>query len=382
MITLSNNDSKAAASLRRRQQLDEERARRIHDDKCRTIGVDVEALNQQIEEKNQLRDTAALNDFLYDKQLCSLERQLLSTAALQSKAERDLLRSLQDFRVQHQKPEFSDTYDLQDHRSHHNEVSLFEKALQDPSLPIPACSAVKFDGEDLGFKERTRRQQEELKSWISTQLQIKQDQMERQALEDALYDQKLLEMINQVNQLQDESNESCRQSMMNLLNTNLQLTNEMDRRRAEEKQIDQELSQMHADTVCRSTLMTEDLNATVSVLDSNRKVPYNFKGMTEEEVQRILEERNKQLEQKQELIKEYNRMHKLSEAQEMKTVRQLELLEREQKRKEKERAVALREELDRQSREKKEKEAREKENLKKELIVGDDFLNSFGRANR
>ncbi|KAL0223138.1 hypothetical protein P9112_002528 [Eukaryota sp. TZLM1-RC] len=382
MFTLSNNDSKAAQSLKRRQELAESRLQRIHDTKSLSIGVDTQALDQQIEENRNMASTRAVEDFLHDKHLLSLERQLLARTAQQTKTERELLQNLNEFRTIHQRPEMSDTYDLNNRKAQHNELSAFEKFMKnDPGVQIGPSSAIIFEGEDLDHHERTKKQQEQMARWTREQVNLKKEEAERRALEDAMYDQKLLDIVQEVNRLQEETDQANRNQMMSLLSDNMALANEMHRKKQEELALDKQLSQIHEETVVNSQLMTEDPNCTISCLNSNRKVPYNFKGMNNEELSRILNERDHQMNEKKRIISEFKKQQHMHDACLIKQARQLEILQKRKAREEREAAIKLRQDLLQQSRCHKRKETDEARS-RTDLIVGDEFLNSFGRSFR
>ncbi|KAL0220905.1 hypothetical protein RCL1_000759 [Eukaryota sp. TZLM3-RCL] len=378
MFTLSNNDFKASESIQRRRALAEARLQRIQDDKLRCIGIDTEALQRQIDEKDHFRNTQVTESFLFDKHMLSLERQLLASVRQQTETEKCFLSNLNEFRKTCQGHQLSDTYDLNNTKAHHQELSTFERYMNnDPNVSVGPSSAIIFDGEDLEYNNRVKAQQEQQKAWCMEQSLEKQSQLQRQALEDSLYDANLLQMMSQLQELEQECQDSKRQEMLNLLNTNMKLATEMREKRREEEELDHQLSHLHATNVVNSQLLTEDPRCTVSCLAPHRKVPYNFKGFSEEEVENILRIREEQITQKQDLLKTFKQTQHMADVQVLKQTRQLELLERQKQRQEKENALKLRRELEEQAR-----LVREKKKEKEDVFVSDQFLNSFGRSHR
>ncbi len=58
-------DYKEAAAIERRKNMEEQRKSRIFNAKTRLIGVDMQALDQQIQEKKQIQETENRRDRAY-----------------------------------------------------------------------------------------------------------------------------------------------------------------------------------------------------------------------------------------------------------------------------------------------------------------------------
>jgi len=71
-------ESRAQLAVERRREAQEERKARLLDPKARTIGIDVEALNRQVEEKRRIQQEEAGKDTEADRQaLLVAERGML-----------------------------------------------------------------------------------------------------------------------------------------------------------------------------------------------------------------------------------------------------------------------------------------------------------------
>merc|ERR1712110_1353142 len=110
-------DPKQYAAISQRRALEAERLKRVKDPKLRTMGIDTQALSQQVTEKEEktAAEKALLNAYdqhrlLQDQQLAYLEQERL-------RAEKTKSASLDDFRATVQGKEMSREYDLNDPKS-------------------------------------------------------------------------------------------------------------------------------------------------------------------------------------------------------------------------------------------------------------------------
>ena len=157
-------------------KLQDERCHRVLDPKVRTIGVDRQRLDEQIEEKRRLASLEEEADgwhqrvaVQHDKHMQALERE---SAALRLQRECDVV----EYRRRFQKKEQRSEWELNDPNSLKTSIPL--RVGQDD----PRCTASglqRFDGEDPDAAERARAQKQQVAGWVRGQLN------ERQALQAA-----------------------------------------------------------------------------------------------------------------------------------------------------------------------------------------------------
>mmetsp|Transcript_18985 Transcript_18985/g.30177 ORF Transcript_18985/g.30177 Transcript_18985/m.30177 type:complete len:209 (-) Transcript_18985:169-795(-) len=143
---------------------------------------------------------------------------------------------------------------------------------------------------------------------------------------------------------------------------------------------DEKLAEAQKESISNSKLLKEDLSDTYMTGNPNRRVPYNFKGFSPEEKQRILDQQMRQIKEKEERAnKQLEEKFEYDRQQEMYR-RQLVLLEREkiaEQQKEAQRLAAFHQsqKLERNI---------QKRNLTQEVYqnaVSPDFYNRFAEIN-
>lgn len=192
-------DPREKAKIEARRNRDEQRKSRIFDAKQRTMGLDIESLNAQVEEKkrreaeerdfNAAADTETLRhakimELLHQRQ--TADRRAMEKADLEFRATQQLAATRREF-------------DL-------NDPDVLKKATitregdDDPRLGVSSLQM--FQGEDLSAKERKRLQAEQQRQWLQEQRDI---EAEKQAADEQ--EQRFLELqqLQQTVRLRDLS---------------------------------------------------------------------------------------------------------------------------------------------------------------------------------
>ncbi|XP_054262655.1 RIB43A-like with coiled-coils protein 2 [Macrosteles quadrilineatus] len=160
-------DLKEAARIEKARQNEEERKARIFNSRQRLIGVDLEGLKKQIEEKKtREEEERKIEEAYVKKQIRDSE----IAKRLESQIEenrRRLNEDVNEFRKQYQRAEDRREFDLYDPDG--LKKSLPCRLLDDdPRLSI--SSAQKFEGEDLATEARKKIQTEQQKAWLEQQM--------------------------------------------------------------------------------------------------------------------------------------------------------------------------------------------------------------------
>ncbi|XP_011381740.1 RIB43A-like with coiled-coils protein 1 isoform X3 [Pteropus vampyrus] len=206
-------DPKEVAAIEARRNREKERQSRIFNARTRVIGVDVEALNSQVEER-RLREAAerskeaayGTNQVQYDLVAQMLEKE-------EAERTRRLAKKVQDFREQKQQLRNRCEFDLSDPDRFWNEFP----ACHNDSVPYYGLTSLQYlPGEDLDRAACLRMQQEQFRSSLERQLREQQlARIEEQRIE-MLNDQLRLAMDTRAAQVA-KLEESCRIAMMSAM---------------------------------------------------------------------------------------------------------------------------------------------------------------------
>lgn len=178
-------DPREKAKIEARRNRDEQRKSRIFDAKQRTMGLDIESLNAQVEEKKRReaeeRDfhAAADAETLRHAKIMELLHQR-QTADRRAMEKADL-----EFRATQQLAATRREFDLND-PDVLKKATLTREGDEDPRLGVSSLQM--FQGEDLASKERKRLQAEQQRQWLQEQRNIEAekraaDEQEQRALE-------------------------------------------------------------------------------------------------------------------------------------------------------------------------------------------------------
>lgn len=297
-------DLKEQAAVERRRRLEKERQSRIFNNKFRLIGVDKDALDQQVqdrkfmEEMEQKRSEAFAHDMIRNDKL---------TVLLDRRQEHDLRemnRALNEFRSLHQQPDARREWDLQDPDSLKKDKPA---RVNDDDPRCGPASIQKFDGEDLNSQARRKYQQEQIREWSIQQQHEKNLARMQQNMANKLYDFKQMELDQRARELQ-QAEEECRRAINSAVKDyNEALQREIDQRNAIKKMHEQDDNMTEIANAIFSDLLTENPDQAISSFGPHRVVPDRWKGMSPEQIEKIRQEQIRQMAEKQRL-KEMERL--------------------------------------------------------------------------
>lgn len=213
----------------------------------------------------------------------------------------------------------------------------------------------RLEGEDLDHGDRLYKQRMQQKMWLDQQIREKEASKRIQQETNSQWNQYQSDINSALKQAEDEYNARHREMREAARVANEQMIREKLAREAleqEEQSFQNSYEQTYTTT---SALMTEDPSTTRSALAEHRKVPYHYKGMSQEELNQIYSEQKRQAEENARKREEEKRQAieeaRMSEAQR----RALILYEREMKAKQDRLNAETREHLKTQMLEHKEK---------------------------
>jgi len=273
-------DPKEVAAIEARRNREKERQSRFFNVQTRVMGVDVKALNSQVEER-KLREATEQSEEAaygtYQKQY-DLVAQMLEKE--QAERTRRLAKKLQKFREQKQQLKNCPEFDLWNPSQLWME---FPARLGHRDPPCGPASLQCFAGEDLERATYLKMQQEQFRYGLERQLQEQRQVRADEKCTDILNDQLRLAMDMRAAQLA-KLEESCRVAMMSATaNANKAQAAELAERQCREWQHEQEANLMEIQNQITSDLLTENPQVAQHPVAPHRVLPYCWKGMTPEQ---------------------------------------------------------------------------------------------------
>uniref|UniRef100_A0A8C8IKW0 RIB43A-like with coiled-coils protein 2 n=1 Tax=Oncorhynchus tshawytscha TaxID=74940 RepID=A0A8C8IKW0_ONCTS len=307
------SDRIAAASLERRRNREMQRQDRIFNAKVRTIGIDKEALDSQVNERKKKEQAEAESLKAYaadavrnDKAACLLDQ-------CQLKDERLLQGAIEDFRLKFQQRWSRREYDL----SNPDKIRGQEEIQMLPGLV----------GEDPDSQGRLKKQQEQLREWSFQQQHelatARHQQRQEGRLQPVLmldtdtltassqnnlcpyltiaeqqYDQDRVDLDDKALQLQTIEEERRRSVAFATKNFNLTKAAENAEKRWKEWQQQEEDNRTDILNQLQGELLSESQEQGISVLGLPRLSPDSYKGLADEQLQHIINCQQKQIDEK------------------------------------------------------------------------------------
>ncbi|XP_038162147.1 RIB43A-like with coiled-coils protein 2 isoform X2 [Cyprinodon tularosa] len=175
----------ARESVERRRKREMERKERIFNDKLRTMGVDKDALDMQMQEKKRQEEAAKGEQNAYDAAMQQYNKAACLIQRRQDKEKRKMEKAMASFWHQNQQPSNRCGFDL-----------------NDPDATSQMVLA-NFVGEDPEQKNRQQRQREQLRAWLIQQQEEQEEDRQQQKLEELNHDQRRVEMDKEALKLQN-----------------------------------------------------------------------------------------------------------------------------------------------------------------------------------
>lgn len=323
-------DYKESAAIERRRNMEEQRKSRIFNAKTRTIGVDLQALEQQIKDKKQQEEyeRKRADAFATDAVRNDKISQLLENRQQQDVFE--LNRALNEFRMLHQQPDSRREFDLYD-PDYLKKDKPARVSDDDPRCGV--SSIQKFEGEDLNSKARNKYQQEQLREWSLEQQREREQARLNQAQADRLYELKMRELDQRAMELQ-QAEEECRRNI-NVATTDYNNALARERNEKERLQKQQELDDNMTEIANHvfGDVLTENPAVAQSAFGPHRVITDRWKGMSPQQLEDIRKQQEKQRLEKERLEQEQRLRDLEHDRQRLANARAAMLLEREAERK-------------------------------------------------
>ncbi|XP_028923261.1 RIB43A-like with coiled-coils protein 1 [Ornithorhynchus anatinus] len=273
-------EKKEAAAAEARRNQEKQRQSRIFNVRNRVIGVDVEALNSQVDERKRREAAERAREAAFDAERvhCDLVAQLLERE--QAERAQRLARGIQEFRDQEQQPEGRREFDL-------NDPAGLQKALParvgDDDPRCGPASLQLFAGEALSGPSQQRLQREQNRKDLVRQRAEQQRAEAEEKYAAILEDKKRIELDLRATHLA-ELEEACRRAKdLAVADFNRAQAAEVaeQRRLARQQEDDDNLAEIYNHLT--GDVLTENPQAAQSKLAPHRVVPDRWKGMSPEQ---------------------------------------------------------------------------------------------------
>ncbi|XP_055473904.1 RIB43A-like with coiled-coils protein 1 [Psammomys obesus] len=289
-------DPKEMAAIEARRNRERERQRRFFNVRNRVMGVDVEALNYQVEERKLREATERSKDVAYGTK--HAQYNLVAQMIEKEEAERAyrLSKKVRDFREQRQ--QFKNGHEFDSWNPN-----------QRPEVPVPyfdneayfgPASMQYFSGEALQRASCLRIQQEQLRYNLEKQLREKQAAREEEARAALLSNQLRLAVDTRAAEMA-RLEESCRAAIRTAMaNANKAQAAKQALQQHREQQQQQVANLREIKKQISSDLLTENPKAAQRPQAPHRVLPYCWKGMTAEQRAAIRKTQEAQRQEKKE----------------------------------------------------------------------------------
>ncbi|XP_044856358.1 RIB43A-like with coiled-coils protein 1 [Mauremys mutica] len=322
-------ENKEAAALEARREREKQRLSRIFNARHRTMGVDVEALRSQVEERKLREETEKRRDGTYDAErvLCDRVAQMLEEEERQRV--RRLHQAVQEFREQEQPPPTRREWDL------YNPEGLRQDQPARVSDYDPRCgpaSLQRFAGEDLALPSRRRLQQEQQCRSLEEQRAERLQAMADTKYADTLEDKKRMELDLRAQQLAQLEEECRRAKDLATADYNRAQAAEAAEQHRLARQRDQDDNQAEIHNHLTGQLLTEDPAVAESPLGPHRILTDRWKGMSPKQVEAVWKAQEEQRQENQRLREAERQREAEWEAQRQLAARAAMALEEEERR--------------------------------------------------
>jgi hypothetical protein len=262
-------DPKSDAAIAKKRQFTEERAERLRDARQRHMGIDRVALDEQVKEKQAMRELEKQRDAFYDKQAIQMDRHATLLQAEVDSVRRSRNVEVEGFRQTYQRKDMGREWDLNNPR---RIVDSLPARVSDTDPRCGPSSAQAFAGEDLAGAERRRAQMRQLNRWAGEQMEEKAVRKWNEADIDRQYDERAEEIAHRTYLLEQHAAEQRKRMAVTTAHFNRELAEQKRREEHQRKQRDtsQKLEEMQ--NTVTSGFMVEDVDAPRARAD--------FKGMT------------------------------------------------------------------------------------------------------
>jgi hypothetical protein len=254
--------------------------RRIFNAKQRTIGVDRQALEVQMQERNMAKEMERQRDQAFADRLLVTEQRVQLMDRDVQRARKDATISVQAYREQMQQKQMRKEWDLNDPLTLRKDKPA---RTSDVDPMIGPASLQKFSGEDLEYGNRVRKQQQQQAMWVVEQMAEKQAQIDNEREMERILAERQAEIDDRRAQMEAEELNSRGNMNEAVRDYNLALADVKKRTETMNRLHEMEDAAEEINNQLTGDFLTENPATTVSSVAPHRYLKYHFKGMSEEQ---------------------------------------------------------------------------------------------------
>ncbi|XP_045691092.1 RIB43A-like with coiled-coils protein 2 [Phyllostomus hastatus] len=338
MEVVQPKDLQQDFGLARRRHAELCRQKRVFDARNRIIGGDAEAWDLQVHDQKikeatekAKHETFAAEMRRNDKIACLLEDR-------QRRDRKNLCKAINDFQQSFQTPETRREFDLSDPRALRKDLPARQS---DSDLQNTISGMQRFLGEDLNFRERRRFQQEQNREWALQQRRERAEARAGQQCAEDLYRQTRLQWDETAKHMQDLGTATRRAVCVAVKEFNKNQATESAERKILEKSQEHEDNLAEISNLLHGDLLSENPQQAASSFGAHRVVPDRWKGMSREQLGQIRLTQKQQVQEKLRLQEEEFQRDRGWDRQRVQNARTALLLERQQRRQQRDLRRAL-----------------------------------------
>ncbi|KAF6121455.1 RIB43A domain with coiled-coils 2 [Phyllostomus discolor] len=325
-------------ALARRRHAELCRQKRVFDARNRIIGGDAEAWDLQVHDQKikeatekAKHETFAAEMRRNDKIACLLEDR-------QRRDRKNLCKAINDFQQSFQAPETRREFDLSDPLALRKDLPARQS---DNDVRNTISGMQRFMGEDLNSRERRRFQQEQNREWALQQQRERRDAQAGQQCAEDLYRQTRLQWDETAKHMQDLGTATRRAVCAAVKEFNKNQATESAERKILEKSQEHEDNLAEISNLLHGDLLSENPQQAASSFGAHRVVPDRWKGMSREQLEQIRLTQKQQVQEKLRLQEEEYQRDRGWDRQRVQNARTALLLERQQRRQQRDLRRAL-----------------------------------------
>nr|XP_003216956.1 PREDICTED: RIB43A-like with coiled-coils protein 1 [Anolis carolinensis] len=294
-------DTKDAAVIEARRNREKQRQSRIFNARYCKMGVDVESLKRQVEER-KLRDEAekqrseAFDAYRvrYDKIAQMLEEE-------ECQRRKQLNQAMVEFWEREQQPFMRREWDIHDPDAARKD---FPARVSDDDPRCGPSSMQRFDGEDVNAQAKIKLQKELNKLTLGHQISQREKDLNDQKYADILDDKKRIELDLRALELTRLEEECRKAKAMAVADFNRAQAAEIaeQQRLAHQREQDDNFTEIHNHLT--SNILMESPDLAQSVMGSHRVITSSWKGMTRAQLEAVQKTQAEQCKENQRLREE------------------------------------------------------------------------------
>jgi len=201
-----------------------------------------------------------------------------------------------------------------------NDPNVLKNHATEPDQSMSVSSLQKFEGEDLTYSERIKKQQHSSMEYFHQQIAAKNEQIKKQIQNDRDYAMNQTRVLDNLNQEDQNSDFKRKQKTRSIAEENRKIAAIKAEKLKQLRELDEEMNKREIEyNKNHNILLAEKFQDTRRADGTDRFVPYNFKGFTSDQHQEFAAARIQQMEERKskklEEQEEEQRWHELAEEQ-------------------------------------------------------------------